>query len=71
MLSAGNEKSRSVSSSPKPERKFGEFLRVTETTPLIDPTEVVVVTRDVQFAQPVLSKYGITFWLDILFLLTY
>lgn len=54
---AGNEQSQIAASSPK--RKIGEFLRVTETSPLIDPSEVVVTSRDVQFALPVVSTHGI------------
>ena len=50
--------SRSYSVSPSPVRRKGEFLRVTESAPLVDPSEVVVATRDVQFAQPVVSQYG-------------
>jgi len=53
-----NEQSRHASPSPVPNRKMGEFLRVTETSPLIEPTEVVVTSRDVQFAQPVISAHG-------------
>lgn len=58
-LAVGNGgQSRSVSASPNPVRKVGEFLRVTESSPLIDPSEVLVTSRDIQFAQPVISQYG-------------
>lgn len=44
--------------------KQGEFLRITESAPLVQPSQVVVETRDVQFAQPVLSSQG-TFFLSL------
>ncbi len=44
--------------SPSPNRRKGEFLRVTESSPLIDPSEVVVATREVQFATSVVSQHG-------------
>jgi len=56
-LGASNGKGRSVSASPNPVRKVGEFLRVTETSPLIDPSEVHVIPRSIHFAQPFVSQY--------------
>jgi len=60
-LLVGSKVGRSVSASPSAPRRIkqGEFLKVTESSPLVEPSEVVVVTRDVQFAQSVLSPYGI------------
>lgn len=58
----GGKISRSCSVSPSPVRRKGEFLRVTESAPLVDPSEVVVATRDVQFAQPVVSQYGTVYF---------
>jgi hypothetical protein len=58
-LSVGSKLGRSMSASPSAtRRKQGEFLKVTESSPLVEPSEVLVVTRDVQFAQSVLSPYG-------------
>ncbi|CAG7831461.1 unnamed protein product [Allacma fusca] len=54
---SGDNKGRSNSVSPSPSRRKGGFLRVTESAPLVDPSEVVVATRDVHFAQPVVSQY--------------
>ena len=72
-LGAGNGKSRSVSASPNPVRKIGEFIRVTETSPLIDPSEVQITSSSIHFAQPVVSKYGIKlfFFLPLIYLKTY
>ncbi|CAL8080561.1 unnamed protein product [Orchesella dallaii] len=59
-LSIGAKGGQSDSASPSPaRRKQGEFLRVTESSPLIDPSEVVVnETPEVHFAKLVISPYG-------------
>ncbi len=56
----GGKGAQSVSTSPSPaaRRKQGEFLRVTESSPLIDPSEVTVETTQVHFAKIICSPYG-------------
>lgn len=56
----GGKGAQSVSASPSPaaRRKQGEFLRVTESSPLIDPSEVTVETTQVHFAKIICSPYG-------------
>lgn len=56
----GGKGTQSVSASPSPaaRRKQGEFLRVTESSPLIDPSEVTVETTQVHFAKIICSPYG-------------
>lgn len=57
-LSVGDNEGQTSSPSPAPRRKQGEFLRVTESSPLIDPSEVVVETTEVHFAKIICSPYG-------------
>lgn len=52
----GTKVSRSASMGGRP--KEGEFLQITQSSPLVDPSEVVVTSRDIQFAQAVLSPHG-------------
>ncbi|XP_035704307.1 uncharacterized protein LOC110844861 isoform X9 [Folsomia candida] len=51
----GTKVSRSASMGGRP--KEGEFLQITQSSPLVDPSEVVVTSRDIQFAQAVLSPH--------------